>query len=65
MVRFARGRSLAIGFHAIPRYPSGRPLQSAAQLGTFRSAGCVRQADADAAHLYAWAGVGTTVVVTP
>ncbi|MDY7105558.1 MAG: DUF4214 domain-containing protein [Actinomycetota bacterium] len=65
MVRFARGSRLAIGFHAIPRYPSGRPLQSTTQLGTFRSAGCVRQADADAAHLYAWSGVGTTVVVTP
>ncbi len=65
MVRFAHGRSLAIGFHAIPRYPDGRPLQTVDELGSYRSAGCVRQKDADAAFLYDWAGIGTTVIVLP
>jgi hypothetical protein len=63
MIRFARGPQLAIGFHAIPRYSSGRPLQSEDDLGGFRSAGCVRQSDADASFLWEWAPVGTTVVV--
>ena len=63
MVRFARGSRLAIGFHAIPRYASGRPLQSESGLGSYRSAGCVRQADRNAARLYDWAPVGTKVVV--
>lgn len=65
MVRFARGRSLAIGFHAIPRDANGRPLQSEDDLGEYRSAGCVRQADHHAAFLYEWADIGTTVVVLP
>ena len=63
MVRFARGSSLAIGFHSIPRYASGRPLQSEDELGGYRSAGCVRQADADSERLWEWAPVGTKVVV--
>ena len=63
MVRFTRGSRLAIGFHSIPRYRSGRPLQTEAQLGTFRSAGCIRQADDKARALYEWAPIGTTVVV--
>ena len=63
MVRFAHGRSLAIGFHSIPRYADGRPLQSESQLGTYRSSGCVRQADHKAEALYRWAPIGTTVVV--
>ncbi len=64
MVRFTRGRNLAIGFHSIPRYGDGRPMQTEAQLGTYRSSGCVRQADSMAEALYAWADIGTTVVVT-
>ncbi len=64
MVRFARGAELAIGFHSIPRFSDGRPLQSEGQLGTYRSSGCVRQADPKAEALYHWASVGTTVVVT-
>ena len=63
MVRFTRGRSLAIGFHSIPIRPGGRPLQTLAALGTYQSAGCVRQSDAKAELLYHWADVGTTVVV--
>lgn len=64
MVRFARGTRLAIGFHSIPRYSNGRPMQTEAELGSYRSAGCVRQRDDTAEALFNWAEVGTTVVVT-
>lgn len=63
MVRFAWGTRLSIGFHSIPRYAGGRPMQTEDQLGTFQSAGCVRQADDKAEALYHWARVGDTVVV--
>lgn len=64
MVRFTRGsRGNAIGFHSIPVNSRGVPTQSEAELGTYRSAGCVRQAWSDAEALYNWAPVGTTVVV--
>lgn len=63
MVRFTYGRSLAIGFHAIPRYRSGAPMQTTDELGTYQSAGCVRQEDHKAEALYKWAEIGTTVVV--
>ena len=63
MVRFAWGETLALGFHSIPRYADGRPLQSEAELGSYRSAGCVRQSDHKAEALYRWTPVGTTVVV--
>jgi lipoprotein-anchoring transpeptidase ErfK/SrfK len=64
MVRFAHGRSMAIGFHSIP-YVGRRPLSTIQQLGTYRSHGCVRQWIFDAAYLYMWAPIGTVVVVTP
>ena len=64
MVRFAKGsRGIAIGFHAIPRSHSGTPAQTVAELGHYRSAGCVRQQDGKAAQLYDWAPIGTPVVV--
>jgi hypothetical protein len=65
MVRFAHGSTLAIGFHSIPVDSAGRPIQSESELGSYRSAGCVRQRRSDAEKLYNWAPVGTTVVVTP
>jgi hypothetical protein len=65
MVRFARGRNLRIGFHAIPIDRRGRPIQSESELGQPRSHGCVRQRDADAATLWNWAPLGTPVRVTP
>lgn len=65
MVRFAKGRRLAIGFHSIPTYSDGRPMQSEEQLGTYRSSGCVRQRLDQAQFLYNWAPVGTRVVVLP
>ena len=63
MVRFAHGRSLAIGFHAIPRDRAGRPIQSEAELGQYRSHGCVRQSDGDALAVWNFAPIGTKVVV--
>lgn len=65
MTRFTRGaRGNAIGFHSIPRR-RGAPIQTVEQLGTPRSAGCIRMADEHAAAVYAFAGPGTTVVVVP
>ena len=69
MVRFVRpgtwGNRWAYGFHSIPRYSDGRPMQTEAQLGTHRSGGCVRQADHKAYALFLWADIGTTVHAIP
>ena len=62
MVRFTKGRNLWIGFHAIPVGARG-PIQSLRQLGQPLSHGCVRQDPADAKALWAFAPVGTPVVV--
>ena len=64
MVRFARGKNAAIGFHSIPRYPSGKLAQTEAQLGLPLSDGCVRQRVSDAKALWDFAPVGTSVIVT-
>lgn len=61
-VRFAHGRHAAIGFHSIPT-KHGRPLQTEAQLGTPQSHGCIRQRLSDAAQMWAFARIGTDVVV--
>ena len=64
MVRFAKGpKGDNIGFHEIPKQ-NGTPIQSDAQLGQALSGGCVRQATADAEYMWAFANVGTMVVVT-
>ena len=65
MVRWYQSKRLAVGFHSIPTTRRGRPIQSEAQLGTFRSAGCVRQRLSDAQFLWEWSPVGTPVVVVP
>jgi len=69
MVRFVRpgtwGNQWSYGFHSIPRYSNGRPMQTEAELGSYGSGGCVRQADYKAEAMYAWAGIGTTVIVIP
>ena len=62
-VRFTRGDNAAIGFHDIP-VDEGRKVQSVAQLGTPLSHGCIRQRRADAERMWAFAPIGTTVVVT-
>jgi hypothetical protein len=61
MVRFDHGDSSPIGFHAIPVDSEGRPVQTNRQLGTPLSAGCIRQADADARALWRFAPIGTDV----
>ena len=64
MVRFVKATTgLAIGFHSIPRTYSGVPIQTVDELGQAQSAGCVRQDDAKARHLFDWAPIGTPVVV--
>jgi len=69
MVRFVRpgtwGNQWSYGFHSIPRYPGGQPMQTEDQLGTWRSGGCVRQADHKAEALFAWADIGTVVHAIP
>jgi len=69
MVRFVRpgtwGNRWAYGFHSIPRYSNGQPMQTEAQLGNFGSGGCVRQADHKAAALFEWADIGTIVHAIP
>lgn len=65
MVRYTWGRTLALGFHSIPKRPNGTFLQTEEELGQYRSAGCTRQRLEDARFLYEWAPVGTTVVVLP
>lgn len=62
-VRFAKGDRAAIGFHDIP-VDDGKPVQTAAQLGTPLSHGCIRQKEPDAIALWNFAPLGTTVVVT-
>jgi lipoprotein-anchoring transpeptidase ErfK/SrfK len=65
MVRFAKGRSLNIGFHDIPRViGSGKPIQAEEDLGApVGHGGCVRQRTPDAKWLYGWATIGTPVYV--
>jgi hypothetical protein len=64
-VGFAWGTDTDVGFHAIPISPSGQPLQTEAELGQFRSHGCVRQAASDARIMWDFAQPGTQVVVLP
>jgi lipoprotein-anchoring transpeptidase ErfK/SrfK len=63
MVRFAHGRDAAIGFHSIPVDDNGNPAQSESELGTYQSAGCVRQKKSDAAKMWDFAQLDTKVVV--
>jgi L,D-transpeptidase catalytic domain len=63
MVRFAHGANAAIGFHDIPEL-NGAKVQSRAELGAPQSHGCIRQWRPDAKALWAFAPVGTKVVVT-
>jgi len=63
MVRFAHGVNAPIGFHDIPRYDDGSKVQTQAELGQALSAGCIRQAKADAKALWDFAEVETPVVV--
>jgi peptidoglycan hydrolase-like protein with peptidoglycan-binding domain len=64
MIRWLKTERGAIGFHAIPRsVADGSKYQTEDELGQRLSGGCQRQADRDAAFLWDFAPVGTTVVV--
>ena len=64
-VRFTQGDTgAAIGFHDIP-VDEGVRVQTAAELGTPTSHGCIRQRHADARAMWDFAPLGTTVVVVP
>jgi lipoprotein-anchoring transpeptidase ErfK/SrfK len=64
MIRYQKTAIGAIGFHGIPTHVSdGTAYQTEAELGTRLSGGCQRQANPDAAFLWAFAPVGTKVVV--
>lgn len=64
MIRYYKTQIGAIGFHGIPTHVSdGTAYQTEAELGTRMSGGCQRQANPDAAFMWYFATVGTTVVV--
>ncbi len=65
MIRYQQTEIGHIGFHGIPRHVSDNSVyQTTDELGTRLSGGCQRQHDLDAEFLWAFADVGTTVVVT-
>lgn len=65
MIRYQKTEIGNIGFHGIPRHVSDNSAyQTTAELGMRLSGGCQRQHDLDAAFLWAFADIGTTVVVT-
>ena len=63
-VKFAQGRTAAIGFHAVTVRNNGTLVYTRADLGRARTPGCVEAMRADAAALWEFAPVGTPVVVT-
>ena len=64
MIRYQRTEIGHIGFHAIPLHVNDNsPYQGVEELGTRLSGGCQRQHNLDAAFMWAFADVGTTIVV--
>ena len=64
MVRYQKTDIGNIGFHGIPIHVSdGTAYQTEAELGNRLSGGCQRQANRDADFVWAFADIGTTVVV--
>ena len=64
MVRYQKTNIGNIGFHGIPIHVSdGTAYQTEADLGQRLSGGCQRQANRDADFVWAFADIGTTVVV--
>jgi hypothetical protein len=64
MVRYTETERGHIGFHAIPSWnDTGEMLQTEEELGQKLSGGCTRQALLDAQFMWAFADVGTTVIV--
>jgi hypothetical protein len=65
MIRWLKTERGAIGFHAIPLHvEDNSPYQGDAELGTRLSGGCQRQNNLDADFMWAFATLGTKVVVT-
>jgi Putative peptidoglycan binding domain/L,D-transpeptidase catalytic domain len=65
MIRYLKTERGNIGFHGIPtKVATGEVYQTTEELGTRLSGGCQRQHNTDAAFLWGFADVGTTVVVT-
>jgi peptidoglycan hydrolase-like protein with peptidoglycan-binding domain len=65
MIRWLKTERGAIGFHAIPLHvDDNSPYQGDAELGSRLSGGCQRQNNLDAEFLWAFATLGTKVVVT-
>ncbi len=65
MVRWLDTERGAIGFHGIPTHISdGSAYQTDAELGQKLSGGCQRQSNLDAQFMWAFADIGTTVIVT-
>jgi len=65
MVRWLDTERGAIGFHGIPTHVSdGSAYQTDAELGQKLSGGCQRQSNLDAQFMWAFADIGTTVIVT-
>jgi hypothetical protein len=62
-VKFAQGRTSAIGFHAVTKLNDGRFVYARDDLGTARTPGCVEALPNDAKALWEFAPVGTPVVV--
>ncbi|WP_420453858.1 L,D-transpeptidase family protein [Ilumatobacter sp.] len=64
MIRWLKTERGNIGFHGIPtKVSTGEVYQTTDQLGERLSGGCQRQHDTDAAFLWGFADVGTSVVV--
>ena len=64
MVRYQKTDLGNIGFHGIPIHVADNsPYMTEAELGQRLSGGCQRQANADAAFVWSFAEIGTTVVV--
>ena len=64
MIRYQKTDIGAIGFHGIPIHVAdGTAYKTEAELGTRLSGGCQRQADPDATFMWAFAQIGTKVVV--
>jgi lipoprotein-anchoring transpeptidase ErfK/SrfK len=65
MIRYQKTAIGNIGFHGIPTHVAdGSAYMTEDQLGTRLSGGCQRQANLDAKFMWAFATVGTKVVVT-
>lgn len=63
-VKFAEGRTAAIGFHAVTVRNNGTLVYARDDLGKARTPGCVEAMPDDARALWEFAPIGTKVVVT-